>query len=290
MDPPLGATMLVVVYTPDGYWIGADSARSAGETRQETVCKVHETKFGLLLKSGSSQGTTANGQLYSTDKEVEDLLTESQSAEEFKTNLRSKFKLDVESELVYLVNGQSVTPQTLTSDLFDSPIPEPIIPELTRGVFLFQFSGEHKLGEALLVRPQSVPLSSSMGTKVTYRYSALSIFGWHPIDDFEPKVYEVETHRTKSYPQSIRMLSYAVAYGKSDTWVRTHPKQALLEVLSMGHDDKRDEVAPPYVIVHVTQGKDNEHTIKWINSGACPSWTETVFPDASLEDLRNQSH
>jgi len=40
---PLRATMLIVVYTPDGYWIRADSARQAGGKRIETVCKVHET-------------------------------------------------------------------------------------------------------------------------------------------------------------------------------------------------------------------------------------------------------
>jgi hypothetical protein len=52
--------MLAVVYTNDGYWVGADSVRS-GDKHNQIVCKVHATNYGLLLKAGDITGTTENG-------------------------------------------------------------------------------------------------------------------------------------------------------------------------------------------------------------------------------------
>jgi hypothetical protein len=96
----------------------ADGARSENEEVQGKVCKVHETKFGLLLKAGNPQGTIAEGAPYSTDKEVAELLAESKNAEEFKSHIRAKFKQGIEVELVYLLNERKRTPQRWSRFVF----------------------------------------------------------------------------------------------------------------------------------------------------------------------------
>jgi hypothetical protein len=284
--------MVIVIYTPDGYWIGADSARAGEGKRVETVCKVHETKFGLLLKSGRSQGTTAQGDGYSTDKEVEDLLAASASAEEFKESLRLRFKQDVEAELIHAIDNPKVTPQTFSTTRMSSPIPAPWIPVLTRSALLFESDGQHRLGEALVVMPQSDPLPAGLPGRTAYRYWAPSTLGWHPIDDPHLHLSQVnpENGTPISYPASVRMFSYAVSYPKPDTWVRTHPKQALLEMLGLGHAEQPQEIGPPYVLVHVVLHNGKKPITHWKERGVCPSWTEDILPDDMLQRLREAAH
>jgi hypothetical protein len=279
------ATMLIVVYTPDGYWIGADSARSFNEKRFETVCKVHDTKFGLLLKAGNAQGTTTAGVLYSTDKVVEDLLATTTSAEEFRTNLRLKFTQDIEAEIVYLDDDPKLTLQKLHSVLLVNPIPTPWIFTLTRAVSLFDPDAQDPLGEVLFVRPESAPLLNPLTGTALYRYSAQSFGGWHRIDDPSFQRVHAETNAPVPCPKSVRMLADPVAYTKDDAWVQSHPKAALLEMLRLGHSQKPEDIGEPYVIVHVIQRKGQKRKVRWIEKGACPAWSEDVNPDAALRNL-----
>ena len=286
VPPTLQATMLMVVYTPDGYWIGADSARSSGKHVQ-TVCKVHEIKFGLLLKSGRSQGTSAEGDDYSTDKEIEDLLAVSTSAEEFKANLRSRFKQDIETELLYILDDPLITLHTLGTTAFRAPIPEHLDVILMRAADLFEPKGEHVLGEALEVRPESDPVFDPRTGLTAYHYWAPSVLGWHPIEDLKSSVTLIETGTTISYPDSVRMLSYPVAYNRPDSWVRIHPKEALLEMLKQGHEEQLEQIGPPYVLVHVVRRNGQKQSIQWVERGVCPSWTENVLSDDPVRDSRN---
>ena len=151
---PLRATILIIVYTPDGFWLGADSARHKGESRSATVCKIHETKWGILLKGGNSQGTTYKGAHYSTDKEVEDSLENSMSADDFENNLRLQFKRDIDAELAFLVQDPRTTPENLEVLSFDSPVPATVINELIRTVLLVN-PEEQTPGKVLLVAAQS---------------------------------------------------------------------------------------------------------------------------------------
>ena len=183
----------------------------------QTVCKVHETKFGLLLKSGRSQGTSAEGDDYSTDKEIEDLLAVSTSAEEFKANLRSRFKQDIETELLYILDDPLITLQTLGTTAFELPFRNTWTSYLcVRRTSLTK--GEHVLGEALEVRPESDPVFDPRTGLTAYHYWAPSVLGWHPIEDLKSSVTLIETGTTISYPDSVRMLSYPVAYNRPDSW------------------------------------------------------------------------
>jgi hypothetical protein len=102
---PLHATMLIIIYTPDGYWIGADSARSKDSIRLGTVCKVHQTKWGLLVKMGTEIAAGFDGHEYSTDEEIQALLKTSNNVEEFKTQVEAKYHADIDAELAYDLKG-----------------------------------------------------------------------------------------------------------------------------------------------------------------------------------------
>jgi len=262
---PLQATLLVVVYTSDGYWIGADSARSSHGKRVETVCKVHETRFGLLLKSGASQGTTTAGETYSTDKEVETVLKVSTNAEEVKANLRSRFKEDIEEELTYFVNDLAVgSHQKLGESPIPTPIPDPLISALQRTVLLFEPDAANRLGEVLHVVPRSDPWADQITWPRMYRYWAPAILNWHPIDDLKPHTTDPSSGTTVTFPESVRMFGIPFQYTKPDEWVRSHPREALLDMLEEANRLEPEEVGPPYVIVHVTRGKGPAQQIQWI--------------------------
>jgi hypothetical protein len=258
--------MLIVIYTPDGYWIGADSKRSSGSR----VCKVHETQFGLLLKGGSAH-VMGEGSPKSTDKEVQDLLTASSSVEEFESRLGAQFKEDVEREIAYQTHAPRVTWNTLNAFHFENAIPIVLSTESNLTVVLFNPEFDQKSGLAFIVRPQSAPDPEAPGY---YSYSALLFANWSKVSDFRRTLTGKDaTGRVKtiSFPASVRMLSYPVQYSRSDSWVQQHPKAALLEMLSKGHHEQKDVIGGPYTIVHVLTSSKK---IKWIKFGSCPSWNE----------------
>lgn len=277
--------MIVVVYTKDGYWLAADSYRSRGGKHIEDVCKVHETRFGLLAKGGDSQGETETGELYSTDKEVEDLLSSSDNLEDFKTKVRVQFKQDIEQELVFLIDDPTVTSRNLDRFRMDLPIPDSLKPVLLRSLVIFDTKTSDRTGKILLVVPQSSPEIDSYG-KRSYKYWAPSIAGWHDANDFF--LQPVPPAPSIVYPHSVNEFSYLVSYDKTDSWVQKHPRKAITEILNKAHIETPENIGPPYSIVHVIMKKFGPPKIKWVSKGVCPKWTESISTENSLVKLRDE--
>jgi len=268
------ATIIVVIYTPDGYWIGADSVRTIGDNRTQTVCKVHLTKFGWLLKSGNTVGTRTDGTLYSTDKEVEDLLSTTTLATEFKERLRLVFKRDIEAEMVYVLNDPTVTIDNLESTPFQIPLQDEFVAELSRSIVLLPSNPADGSGELLQVEPMGQPVSRNWLGQVQYKYWAPSVSGWHPIQDLRPIVNTPNGIIT--FPPSVHMFGHPVQYDRPDDWVLLHPQEALTEILKKAHDQDPKGVGPPYTIVHVRKSKTQETGYEFVAKAPCPSWNEGI--------------
>lgn len=241
----------------------------------------------MLLKSGNTQGTTTEGVVYSTDKEVEDLLAASANAEEFKANLKLKFKQEIEAEIVYILNDPSITPNTLGNSLTVNAIPDNWISILSREIFLFEPDTAQWLGVALVVLPESDPVVDPLTRTTMYRNWAPSVLGWHRIDDLHPSFIDPKTKAKISSPASIKMLAYRVSHNRPGSWIQDHPRKALLEMLKLGHAEQPELIGPPYVILHVSRQKGHKQEIRWIQRGVCPSWDEKVPSESWLRDLRN---
>jgi hypothetical protein len=274
--------MIVVIYTEDGFWLASDSYRSGGGKHISDVCKIHETRFGLLAKSGESQGVTESGEIYSTDKEVEELLVASENIESFQSKLRILFKQEIEQELAFLVDDPTVTSKNLERFNMYQPIPEPLVSMLTRTAIMFDTSTSDDVGKVLLVAPQSVPMTDPrIGTY--YKYWAPSLFGWHPANDATE-----QTDPPIRFPPSVHEFTYLVSYAKTDAWVQKHPKQALTEILQQAHREKPESIGPPYAIVHVILRKSKSSKIKWVSKGVCPGWSESTRQENTLLQLRDE--
>jgi hypothetical protein len=279
------ATMLIVVYTKDGFWLASDSYRSGGGKHSEDVCKIHETRFGLLAKSGDSQGSTETGEIYSTDKEIEDLLAANEDFDTFQSKLRMQFKHDIDQELALLVDDPTITSQNLEQSEMTVPIPEALIPVLTRSVIVFNTKKPEAPGTILKVEPQSEPVNSFIHRNA-YKYWAPSTYGWHPVEyagesAAPPKPATV-------LPPSIHEFAYVVSYSRTDEWVRKNPKSAITEILKQAHSEEPEMIGPPYVIVHVMLRKSKLPKVKWVSKGVCPGWSETLHPETALVHLRDE--
>ena len=274
------ATMIVFIYTNDGYWIASDSYRSSGGKHVSDVCKIHETRLGLLVKSGDSQGETTFGGPYSTDKEVEDLVSSSESLKDLKESLRARFKQDINREIAILVDDPQVTGESLEQMPMRNQFPEDIVSILSRVIVIFDTASPEATGEVLLVEPQS----GRVFPNSLYKYGARAVFGWHPADQLPYPSYPV-IHTAPS----IHQLSYMVSYGKSEAWVQLHPKETIVEMLTEGHKEHQEEIGPPYAIVHVIVRKSQAPKVKWVSKGVCPQWSESVDPSAkTLIQLRDE--
>jgi hypothetical protein len=293
---PARATIIVVIYTKEGFWLAADSYRSGGGKHRENVCKIHETRLGLLAKSGDSQGETEAGELYSTDKEVRDLLNSSENLETFQSNLRRQFKEDIVQELVLIDGEPGVTSQKLEKMMFEAPIPEGLVPMLIKEVIMFDTNKPDLVGKVLTVVPQSTPIVDNNGTPITisgkhwYKYWAPSVAGWHVANDVTEQ--PLPPAAPLVYPSSVHQFAYGVSYEKPDAWVQKNPRQALQEILSKAHLQEPEMIGPPYAIVHVTSRKSGLAKIKWVSKGVCPGWTESIDYEHSIvklvQDMRNQ--
>jgi hypothetical protein len=293
---PARATIIVVIYTKDGFWLAADSYRSGGGKHRENVCKIHETRLGLLAKSGDSQGATETGELYSTDKEVEDLLNSSENLEIFQSNLRRRFKDDIVKELVLIDDDPGVNSQNLEKMRFDSPIPEVFVSILTRDVIMFDTNKSDFVGKVLLVEPQSTPIVDNNGTPITisgkhwYKYWAPSVAGWHDANDVIEQ--PLPPAAPLVFPSSIHQFAYSVSYEKTDAWVQKNPRRALEDIMSKAHQEEPEIIGPPYAVVHVTSRESGSPKIKWVSKGVCPGWTETIDYEHSIaklvKDMKNR--
>jgi hypothetical protein len=234
---------------------------------------VHETKFGLLLKAGPSQGWASDGVEYSTDKEIKDLLVGSTSVKEFKAKLKLRLEQDIEAELVHMSANPVVTIQNLAIITWETPLPDLFIVNRFRNVSLFETGASNPLGEVLVVKPQSDPVVDLRSGTTKYRFSAITYAEWLPIHEFP-------------VPGSVRMLANRVSYDRPDSWVQSHPREALLEMLKRGHEEHKEDIGPPYVLVHVLVSKNQKPRVRWVAKGVCPSWTEDIIPDVSTQTPR----
>jgi hypothetical protein len=279
------ATMLVVVYTKDGFWLASDSYRSAGGKHVANVCKIHETRFGLLAKSGESQGVTERAEIYSTDKEVEDSLNAAADLESFQSELRLRFKEEIQQELVLLIDDPHVTSQNLERFKIALPIPKWVVPMLTRTIIVFNTKVPSAEGKILLVAPESIPIQDQLlGT--LYRYWAPSLFGWHPVETADELARPPRP--AIILPPSIHEFTYLVSYPKTDAWVQEHPRQAITEILEQAHREQPEDIGPPYAIVRVSLRRSKLPKVKWISRGVCQGWSETVYGEKTLVQLRDE--
>lgn len=93
------ATVIVVIVTPSGVWIGADAYRgnpAIPNSAVSLVCKIHQVDDYILLKYGNSEGFRLGDSVYSTDKEVEDELKDHPQFEIFKKKIAERWSSDIE--------------------------------------------------------------------------------------------------------------------------------------------------------------------------------------------------
>jgi hypothetical protein len=277
---PAWATMLVVIYTPDGYWIGTDSLRSNKTTSLGTVCKVHETKWGLLLKGGEESAVNFEGEKFSTDQEVQTLITTSTSANDFKAKLKSKFHYDIDAELAYDVvkanesipshgaHTRPPTPEDLESIVFNTPLDADRSISMDRTILLMDSDTEGHKGQAFHMVPIYVPIRSSFSIQPTYHYIAAIDLDWHTISTLPTSARTARDIAT--FPPSVRIFMAPITYARPDEWVQQHPQDALLEMLRTGHDFDPIHIGEPYVIVHVVTHAGRPDKVQWISKGVCP--------------------
>ncbi|WP_158788065.1 hypothetical protein [Granulicella sp. L46] len=280
---PARATMLIIIYTPDGYWIGADSARTFDGKRVATVCKVHSTKWGLVLKAGVAAGTSASGESYSTDAQLKQLIDDSVSIEDLEQKLRSQYVRDIDTELAYILNDPNVTAQTVERTVFPTPVPIDLIPAMDRLILLVPNDDIAIPADTLTVDPFSEPLPAPYYGK--FRYEAFTPVNWVPVQTLPHKV--LMDGKWKTFPDSVQIFSYPVQYDRENSWVIGHPQQAILEILNIGHHEDSLGIGPPYVILHVTRTKTHKNVYHWISKKPCDSWTSDVPPHSFLDRFRN---
>jgi hypothetical protein len=262
------ATVLIVIYTADGYWLGADGLRSSnlGVDQPFAVCKIHATKFGYLLKSGDAQGVTYASEQYSTDKEIEDLLSKSESSEEFKTKLREIYKRDIREELAFQLHLPNITPEVVELAVFPQPISLEAGGAMSRDIFLIEPGTQ---GTLLEVRPWSDR------TRSGYNLFALVSIDWVRSEDLQIHANPLGGE-AMSLPKSVRMFGEQFSYDRPDSWVQTHPLEAMREMLAEGHRRSPQHIGPPNTIVHVRTAAHRSPRPHWIEKGKCPSWSDEV--------------
>ena len=271
------ATMIVVIYTDDGFWLGADSYRSDGGRHVSNVCKIHETRFGLLAKSGQSQGPTEKENIYSTDREVKDVLASAENTQAFRDTIKSEFKSDIIQELAILCDAPDVKAENIATKKMNAPIPPAFVRSLSRTIVLFDSSSSILEGRVLNVQPQSDE-AIDLFTKY-YNYSAPATLNWHPVVDLKEDFL----------PSSVHEFASQFPYSRSDNWVRSNPQADMVEILTQAHEHEPESVGPPYSIVHVISQKFGPPKIAWITKGVCPGWTTRIITPDKILEFRNEA-
>ena len=237
----LSATMIVMIYTKDGVWLAADGYRSSDHKHLEDVCKIHETTFGLIVKSGTSQGTRSSGESYSTDKEVEDQVAQATDLSDLQVRLRVRFKDDIEEELAFLIDNPRITKQYLPQSPMDTPVPEWLILRSIRSIITVDTNKPAAPASALLVEAASKHFKN--GDRDFFTYWAPAMLNWHPVDD--PEFPVAVTPHPIIMPKSMRQFSNATSYLKDDAWTMENPEKAIREVLDKGHAEHPTDIGPP---------------------------------------------
>jgi len=288
--PTANATMIIVLITKDGYWVAADGLKSHGFGKK-LVCKIHETKFGILAKSGTTQGITESGIDYSTNKVVEELIESSATSEDFQAAVKQRYSDDIMQELVYLINDPRVTSATISRFSMKSNLSPTFAQSFSRTLVLLDTSNQNGQMRVLEMLPRSASISALDGSS-GYRYYSDTNMDWDDVRHIY--VRPIDSTRTP-YPPSVHMFSIPISYEKPDAWVQLHPKESLLEMLRKGTKEHSGDVGPPYSIVHVIlenkTGPQNSSkgkaTIIWVLRGKCPFWDESVDTENTKRKYRN---
>jgi hypothetical protein len=240
-------TMIVVVQTSDSVWIGADSLRRNGILADESVCKIHETRFGLVTKDGNTEGFNRTGQHYSLDKELSELIETASSSAEFRQIVRDRYIADIYAPMAFLVRDWPLEtdPALISSERWDTPIP-PITKEMQQRSLLLitNDKGSVKV-EHLVLYPDSQPNPSGGFKYFINSPNGKGFPDWRTINS---KVLRDESD--KKHP-CLHQFGLWVNYDRSDAWIQENPEQAIREVLKMAADKFKVEVGPPFVILRV---------------------------------------
>ncbi len=263
-------TAIVVIKTPDGYWVGADSIRGLGD-RSELVCKIHQTKLGLIGKTSVLEGFTASGEDYSLEEEIVNAIKIAPSAEQFRLAIRNEYVDDIWEQMAFLLHDPSLrTKQQISNVRNFGPMPEATKEFEFRNLFLIAIEHNDLKFRQLMVEPASRPT-------LTGNQYFVDVLDWVEISNTLLRDKYDRLH------PSLHQLGVWVKYDKDDAWIVQHPESAIREVLALSHEAYPTTVGPPYAIVHVHMspagmGSSRKSQIKfeWIAKGKCPSWTYTL--------------
>ncbi len=275
---PLSATVLAVVKTKDGFWIGADSSRGTGGAKKDQVCKIHETDFAVIGKAGSTQGFTSSGVDYSTDEEVFDIAMAGNGASSFERAIQDRYEHDIWEQMAYLLHEPTWTEETISEGYFENPMPPAVTNIEIRNIVLIAVEGGTLKMRQLMVSPSSKLIAQSR-----FQYF-VNVLAWPEIT---PQVLRKED---VSHP-SLHQFGLAVQISEDDAWIQTHPVETLQKVLAEGHRLYPDDAGPPYSIAHVELAPPSKKTksglvVTWISRGQCPSWN---FKTYNL-DFQKENH
>ncbi len=243
-----------------------------------------------MLKSGDGQSFTKNGEDYSTDTEVRGLLKKSRTNAELKRSLEEVAYKDVAEELLYYTSradpGHDMSNSDPSSYKFGKPMDIRIQAQRFRDVEILSWDGGELKLEGLNVYPE------------TYKDLIDPQFPW--------RVRVGDTgwiSKEGGFP--MKQFAHSVPYTRPDAWIVDHPLKALKEVLALGHDLHPGEIGPPYVFVFVSTTYANDEPspkakraskrtrlrvrkpiVRWITEGRCPSWSENIWAQPSVEPKR----
>lgn len=279
------ATVIVVVRTAAGFWVGADGVRSDDGRFLGSVCKIHQMHGWLLLKSGASQGYDRAGNDYSIDAEIRNYAQSAETVEKFKDSVSLKLPDEIREEVYYLVRSQG-WPLASEHPLIDSfPFQEPVL-ESWR-------NGRTRMITLIGLRSNVLTNISFSVHLSTFRAGFdLANTHYNPLFPYRIKEDVADWVTTPFFSRSIAVLSSPgpLPYARDDAWITANPLKAIREILDIGHKLYPQGVGAPYSIVYVAANKkvkqnastfDGSRTdlkITWIEAGACPGWTTTIDP------------
>lgn len=281
LNPRASATMAVVIRTKDGYWIAADGDRTVKGQKGPDVCKIHASKYGLVVKAGASEGYRATGEDYSTDATVHQILEANSDTVSFMQQTKRQFLDDLTEELVYTVRNQGVTVDNLPSKSFTNPVNRGFELGRRRDLLLLDLQDGSEPIKHLAVTGVSIA-HYQMSAGPGYSYASKALFDWTDIDT------ATDDYAESRGPGGVYMFFSVVDYKRDAAWIQAHPDRAALEILEQGHSEDPISVGPPYTLVHIKfplkknsfRGKAR---VTWVKPGKCPSWMDDNPPDSAKD-------
>lgn len=262
----MSATLLVVVRTKDGVWVGADGVRltlphGGGAPISTQVCKIHQTPFGVFMKAGNVTGNSSDGE-YPINREVDTIVRASKSREEMEQKLAQAFENDLWTEIALKLGNRADTKEWMVVHTFPGPMPPQISKDEAR--LLVVITSE---GAALRIRMlEEVPMSEPVAGG-GFRYF---------IDKPEWRDLTTAIEAEDATHSSLMQFSMHVDYKKTDEAVQSDPYLALTEILKQGNDEHPLDIGPNYSIAFIptdsNKAWEDQSRLVWKTKGNCPSW------------------